>query len=240
MTTTTRKQTPAQARKSALDSDFATLYALAGLTDTLAEQLKALLASTREKAAGGVSGIKEKQAGLEVQVKTSADELSKFLKTLPEQVKVLPEASKAQVAKAQQHAEAVLADANKAYGDFAGRGKRKVDEAILAAKKLSGKASRQTADVAADVAEKIDPGFEAAQEGVTKARKTVTGHTATETVTPRSSAKASATRAAKKAPARRTTAKKAPVAEAAQAPAAETVAPAGTAAEAGSSDEAVS
>ena len=32
-----RKQTPAQARKSAIESDYAPLYAVAGLTDALAE-----------------------------------------------------------------------------------------------------------------------------------------------------------------------------------------------------------
>ena len=37
MPTTTRKQTPVQARKSALESDYTPLYAVAGLTDVVAD-----------------------------------------------------------------------------------------------------------------------------------------------------------------------------------------------------------
>ena len=40
MTTTTRKQTPAQARKAAVESDYTPLYAVAGLTDLVAESIK--------------------------------------------------------------------------------------------------------------------------------------------------------------------------------------------------------
>ena len=39
-----------EARKSALESDYAALYAVAGLTDALAEALKAALADTQQKA----------------------------------------------------------------------------------------------------------------------------------------------------------------------------------------------
>jgi hypothetical protein len=46
----TRRQTPTQARKAALDSDYAPLYAVAGLTDTLAEVIKGALAETQGRA----------------------------------------------------------------------------------------------------------------------------------------------------------------------------------------------
>ena len=42
-----RKQTPAQARKAAAESDFTPLYAVAGLTDALAEVLQQLAKALR-------------------------------------------------------------------------------------------------------------------------------------------------------------------------------------------------
>ncbi len=45
-----RKQTPSQSKKSALESDFAPLYAVAGLTDALAEALRGALTETQQKA----------------------------------------------------------------------------------------------------------------------------------------------------------------------------------------------
>jgi hypothetical protein len=212
MPTTTRKQSPSQARKSALESDFATLYALAGLTDALAAQVRAALVETRSK-------LQSKPAELEAQAKANTDELAKFWKSLPEQVKTLPDTTKTRLADLQKQAEKLLAEAGGAYGDLAGRGKRAVDEAIVSARKLSAKAADKAGDVAAEVAEKVDPAFEQAQETVTVARKNVTGRTATETVIPRSAAKATATKAAKKAPAKRAPAKRAPAKKAAPAPA---------------------
>ena len=97
-----------------------------------------------------------------------------------------------------------------AYGELAGRGKRAVDEAVGSAEDLSGKAEKRAEGVLADVVERVDPAFEKVQEGVTVARKTVTGRTATETVTPRAAAKATASRAAKKAPAKKAAATTAP------------------------------
>ena len=47
------EEVPADARKSALESDYAALYAVAGLTDALAEALK-VLSPTRSK--GPASG----------------------------------------------------------------------------------------------------------------------------------------------------------------------------------------
>lgn len=207
MSTPTRKQSPSQARKSALESDFATLYALAGLTDALAAQVKAALVETRGK-------LQSKPAELEAQAKVNADELAKFWKSLPDHVKTLPDTTKSRLADLQKQAEKLLAEAGGTYGDLAGRGKRAVDEAIVSARKLSAKAADKAGDVAAEVAEKVDPAFAKAQETVTVARKNVSGRTATETVTPRSAAKAAATKAAKKAPAKKAPAKKAAPADA--------------------------
>lgn len=222
MSTTTRKQTPAQARKTALASDFAPLYAVAGLADAFAAQAKSTLVATREK-------VQVRQGALQTQAKTGLDEFTKFVtslpgqvKSLPEQVKTLPETSKARLAEAQEQVKALYAEVAGGYGDLAGRGKRAVDEAIGSAKALSSKAEKRAEDVAADVADRIDPAFEKVQESVTVTRQKVTGRTATETVTPRSAAKAQATRAAddavaaEKAAARKAAAKKAAASRAAK------------------------
>lgn len=222
MSTTTRKQTPAQARKAALQSDFAPLYAVAGLADTFAVQAKTTLVATRER-------VQAAQGEFESSSKARAEEFSKFVKSLPEQVKALPETvktlpetTKARLADAQDQLKSYYAEATSGYGDLAGRGKRVVDGALVTVKALSAKAEKQAEDVAADVAEKIDPAFEAVQESVTVARKRVTGKTATETVTPKATVRAQATRAAgdavaaEKAAARKAAAKKAAATRAAK------------------------
>jgi len=131
--------------------------------------------------------------------------------TLPDQIKNLPESTRARIAELQKQANELLAQANTAYGELAGRGKLAVDDAVGTARELPGKAEHRAEGVIHDVAEKVDPVFERVQETVTVARKNVTGRTATDTVTPRGAAKASATRkaTAKKAPAKKTRAKKA-------------------------------
>jgi hypothetical protein len=215
MTTTTRKQTPAQARKAALESDFAPLYAVAGLADTFAAQAKTTLATTRER-------VQVRQSEFEAQSKARAEEFSKFVKSLPEQVKALPETTKAKWTEAQGQVKTFYSDAASGYGDLAGRGKRVVDEALGSARMLSAKAEKRAEGAASGVAERIDPAFEKVQEGVTVARQRVTGHAATETVTPRSAAKAQATKAAEdaaeaeKAAARKAAAKKAAATRAAK------------------------
>ena len=196
MPTTTRKQTPAQARTSAPQSDLAPFYAVAGLTDAVADSLRTGLAETRSLAATRVADLQGRSSTLEAQAKTTAEEINKAIRSLPAQVKALPETTKARLAEAQKRAEALIAEANTAYGEYAGRGKRVVDETWIAARLLSGKAEKRAEDVLSEVADRVDPAFEKVQEGVTQARKTVTGRTATETVTPRGAAKAAASRAA--------------------------------------------
>lgn len=193
MATTTRKQTPAQARKTAVESDYTPLYAAAGLTDLLAESIKNVVLSTQEKA--GQQLVEWQNRSTE-----QARSASAFVRTLPEQLKTLPETTKAKFADFEQQSKEFLAEANTTYADLAGRGKKVIDDSLIAARKTS-------ADVKADVEEKleevredvvdaVDPAFEAVQESVTKARKTVSGKTATDTVTPKSTVKASATRKA--------------------------------------------
>ena len=209
---TTRKQTPAQARKSALESDFAPIYAVAGLTDAFAASVKATLAQTQDRAVQGVSALQSKPAAVEQRAKLSAEEISRFITSLPEQVKALPVLTKARITEVQQQAQSMFADATSTYGDLAGRGKRVVDGTIVTAKTVSTKAERRRDEVLADVADAVDPAFERVQETVTVARKTVTGRTATPTVTPRAAAKAST---ARKVAAERTEAQKMAAREAA-------------------------
>ncbi len=222
MSPTTRKQTPAQARKTALESDFAPLYAVAGLADTFAAQAKTSLIATRER-------VQVAQGELESASKARVEEFTKLVKALPEQVKALPETvkalpqtTKAKLAEAEEQFKTLYAEAANGYGQLAGRGKRAVDEAVGSAKALSVRAEKQGADVASEVAEKLDPAFEAVQQTVTVTRKRATGRTATATVTPKATAKAQATKAAEdavaaeKAATRKAAAKKAAATRAAK------------------------
>ena len=130
-----RKETSTEARKSALESDYAALYAVAGLTDALAEALKGALADTQHKASQRLNGLQSKRPELSKQAKASAEDLRTFVITLPEQFKNLPEGTKARIAELQQQANDLLAQATTTYGDFAGRGKQAVDEVRKSARK---------------------------------------------------------------------------------------------------------
>ena len=136
------KETSAEARKSALESDYAALYAVAGLTDALAEALKAALADTQQKASKRLTELQSKRPELSKQAKASADELRTFVITLPEQFKQLPEATKARIAELQKQANDLLAQATTTYGDFAGRGKEAVDEVRRSAHDGSSKVTQ--------------------------------------------------------------------------------------------------
>ena len=175
-----RKQTPAQARKAAIESDYTPLYAVAGLTDALAEVLRSALADTQERGGSGSTRSRAGAPELSKQAKDSADELRTFVITLPDQMRNLPESTRLRIAELQKQANELIVHANTTYGELAGRGKRVVDGAVGSAKDLSGKAEKRAEGVLADVVERVDPAFEKVQEGVTVARKTVTGRTATE------------------------------------------------------------
>ena len=122
------KEVSAEARKSALESDYAALYAVAGLTDALAEALKGALAETQQKASKRITELQSKRPELSKQAKVGAEELRTFVITLPDQFKNLPEATKARIAELQKQANELLAQATGTYADLAARGKQAVDE----------------------------------------------------------------------------------------------------------------
>ena len=222
-----RKQTPAQAKKAALESDYAALYAVAGLTDALADALKSALGETQEKANKRLTDLQSKRSERTKQAKDNADELREFVITLPEQFKNLPDATKARIAELQKQANDLIVQATATYAELAGRGKRAVDEARTVTQTITDKAEKRAEDVLSDVAERVDPAFERVQEGVTVARRTVTGKSATNTTTPRSVAKATAARqasAAETAAKREAATKKAAATRAAKKAAAESAA----------------
>lgn len=136
------KEASVEARKSALESDYAALYAVAGLTDALAEALKGALADTQQKASKRLNELQSKRPELSRQAKAGAEDLRTFVITLPEQFKNLPEATKVRIAELQQQANELLAQATNTYGDFAGRGKEAVDEVRKSAQDRSSKATR--------------------------------------------------------------------------------------------------
>ena len=135
------KEVSAEARKSALDSDYSALYAVAGLTDALAEALKGALAETQQKASKRITELQDKRPELSRQARTSAGELRTFVITLPEQFKNLPETTKARIAELQKQANELMAHATSTYGDFAGRGKEAVDEARKSARDRSSRSN---------------------------------------------------------------------------------------------------
>jgi hypothetical protein len=127
--TVSEKEVSAEARKSALESDYAALYAVAGLTDALADALKGALAETQQRASKRINELQSRRPELSKQAKTSAEELRTFVITLPEQFKHLPDTTKARIAELQKQANDLLAQATSAYGEYAVRGKQAVDEA---------------------------------------------------------------------------------------------------------------
>lgn len=196
MATTTRRPTPAQARKAAVESDYTPLYAAAGLTDLVAESIKNVVLSTQEKATKRFTELQSSFAELQSKGNEQAKSASGFVKGLPEQVKALPETTKARLADLEQQRKEFLSEATTTYADLAGRGKKVIDDSLIAARKTTADVEEKVDEAREDLGDAVDPVFEAVQEGVTKARKTVSGRTATETVTPRSAAKATATREA--------------------------------------------
>jgi hypothetical protein len=159
------KETSAESRKSALESDYAALYAVAGLTDALAEALKAALADTQQKASQRLTELQSKRPELSKQAKAGADELRTFVITLPEQFKQLPESTKARIAELQKQANDLLAQATATYGDFAGRGKEAVDEVRRSAHDESSKTTRTVTSRSSDNASDGASDGQDAQEG---------------------------------------------------------------------------
>jgi hypothetical protein len=136
------KDTPAEAKKAALESELAPLYAVAGLTEALAEALRNALAETEGRASQRLSALRSRRPELGKQVKEGADELRTFVITLPDQIKNLPESTRVRLAELQKQANELLAQANTTYGELAGRGKRAVDDAVGSARQLSARTTR--------------------------------------------------------------------------------------------------
>ena len=179
------------AKKSALESDYAPLYAVAGLTDALADALRGALADRARK---GLNDLQTRGPALSKQALTNAEELRTFVITLPEQFRTLPEATKARITELQTQANDLVAQATATYSELAGRGKLAVDEAVGSARMLSERTEKRAADLRDEAGDRVDPLLAGVQEGVTQVRKTVSGRTATKTVTPRSAAKSAAPR----------------------------------------------
>ncbi|MCE3275739.1 MAG: hypothetical protein K0R13_1594 [Propionibacteriaceae bacterium] len=136
------KEPSDEARKSALESDYAALYAVAGLTDALAEALKGALAETQQKASKRLNELQSKRPELSAQAKAGAEDVRTFVITLPEQFKHLPDATKARIAELQKQANDLLAQATNTYADFAGRGKQAVDDVRRSSRDRSAKATK--------------------------------------------------------------------------------------------------
>ena len=132
----------AEARKSVLESDYAALYAVAGITDALAEAIKGAIAETQQRASKRINELQSKRPELSRQAKFGAEDLRTFVITLPEQFKHLPDTTKARIAELQRQANDLLAQATPTYGDFAWRGKQAVDEVRRSARDRSSKATK--------------------------------------------------------------------------------------------------
>jgi seryl-tRNA synthetase len=151
------KEPSDEARKSALESDYAALYAVAGLTDALAEALKGALAETQQKASKRLNELQSKRPELSKQAKAGAEDVRTFVITLPEQFKHLPDATKARIAELQKQANDLLAQATNTYADFAGRGKEAVDDVRRSARDRSPKATKPVTPRSTDMSAASGP-----------------------------------------------------------------------------------
>jgi hypothetical protein len=165
------KETSPETRKSALESDYAALYAVAGLTDALAEALKGALADTQQKASKRLNELQGKRPELSQQAKSGAEDVRTFVITLPEQFKHLPEATKARIAELQKQANDLLAQATSAYGDYAGRGKQAVDE-VRSTRDRSNKTTKPVTPRSSDEGGFAEGSSEASETGSTPINKT--------------------------------------------------------------------
>lgn len=138
MTTTTHSQTSAQARTAAVESDYAPLYAAAGLTDLAVESIRNLVLATQEKASKRLKTLPEQ------------------VKALPEHLRTLPETTKGRIEELDKQRKEFLAGATVTYGDLAGRGKKVIDDSVIAVRKTSADVQSDVAEKAEEMAEKLD------------------------------------------------------------------------------------
>lgn len=170
----TTMPTTNQSRKAAVNSDYAPLYAVAGLADIALETVKITITSRLADARARQVRLAERAEATRSQVRGNAEgavkvagDLPAQLKTLPEQLRQLPDMARAQLAQAQKQAEV-------AYADFAGRGKVAVDGAVLNARKLQAQAAARAARAGDGVAGTAADLTEAA-ERIADDAKTATG-----------------------------------------------------------------
>ncbi|MFT4164748.1 MAG: MbeD/MobD family mobilization/exclusion protein [Microlunatus sp.] len=191
--TTTQAPSPAQTRKAAVESEYAPLYAAAGLTDLAVESIRNLVLATQEKVTKQLSEWQGSFTQLQSKGSEQAKHAGEFVRTLPEQVKALPEqlktlpeTTKARIEELDKQRKELLAEATVAYGDLAGRGKKVIDDSVLAVRTTStevktdvetkvaeaeAKVEEKVAEVREDVAAAIDPELaEAAREAASAKR----------------------------------------------------------------------
>lgn len=180
--------TTAQSRKAATESDYAPLYVAAGLADLALETIKITISRR-------IADARQRQA-----------DLTGRAKALPENLRHLPEVAKTQIAQAQKQAEVT-------YADFAGRGKVRVDDAVLNAKKLQAQATSRATKVADDLAgaaaQATDAATDAAEKAneATTAARTTAGRKAGGATTAAKNASTTRKPATRKAPVKKTAAK---------------------------------
>ena len=146
------KEPTDEAPKSALESDYAALYAVAGLTDALADALKGALAETQQKASKRLNELQTKRPELSKQAKAGAEVLRTFVITLPGAVQAPAgrhQGSDRRAAEAQ--ANDLLVQATSTYADFAERGKHAVDDVRQSARDRSSKATKPVTPRSTDV-----------------------------------------------------------------------------------------
>ncbi len=200
-----------QSRKAAVNSDYAPLYAVAGLADIALETVKITITSQLADARARQVRLAERAEATRSQVRGNAEgavkvagDLPAQLKTLPEQLRQLPDMARAQLAQAQKQAEV-------AYADLAGRGKVAVDGAVLNARKLQAQAAARAARAGDGVAGTAADLTEAA-ERIADDAKTATGSARQTTARKAGGTASAAQRAAatKKPSTRKASARKAP------------------------------
>lgn len=136
-------------RKEALQSDFAPLYAVAGLADAAYLSLRGSITAT-------LADLQARQAKLEERARgtrTLVENLPAQARGLPEQLRQLPELAKERLAEAQKQA-------TSRYADYAGRGKGAVDGALVSVRKYQARSTSRASglvdDVVDTVADRID------------------------------------------------------------------------------------
>src|SRR5687768_16088338 len=153
------KEPSDEARRSALESDYAALYAVAGLTDAQAEALKGALAETQQKASKRLNELQSKRPELSKQAKAGAEDVRTFVITLPEQFRHLPDATKARIAELQKQANDLLAQVTSSYAEYAGRGMQAVDDVRRSTRDRASKATKPVTPRSTDMSAASGPTF---------------------------------------------------------------------------------